>query len=177
MTATPTLILDQKQVLQKIKRIAYEIYESNADEEEIILAGIYDKGYRFGQLLFEQLEAISPSCVTLLRVDLEKFSPVQSEVSLSIEDKSGFGSIPLEFLRNKSIVLLDDVLNTGRTLAHSLQPFLQISVKKLQVAVIVDRSHKTFPVSADFVGYALATTLQEHIEVVLEDEKLGVYLS
>ncbi len=169
MITTPTLILDTKQVVQKIKRIAYEIYENNANETEVILAGIYDKGYRFAQLVKQQLQAISPLQVHLVRIDLEKFSPIQSDIHLDCE--SGF-------LENKSIILLDDVLNTGRTLAHSLKPFLQISVKKIRVAVIVNRSHTLFPISADYVGYALSTTIQEHIEVKLDNEnELGVYLS
>jgi pyrimidine operon attenuation protein/uracil phosphoribosyltransferase len=169
MTATSTLILDSKQVLQKIKRIAYEIYENNATEEEVILAGIYDKGYRFAQLVQEQLTAISPLRVHLVRIDLEKFSPVQSDIKLDCET---------DFLQNKSIILLDDVLNTGRTLAHSLQPFLQIPVKKIRVGVIVNRSHTLFPIAADYVGYALSTTIQEHIEVILDTtDQLGVYLS
>ncbi len=169
MTANPTLILDSKQVLQKIKRIAYEIYENNATEKEVVLAGIYDKGYRFAQLVQEQLTSISPLQVHLVRIDLEKFSPVQSEIKLDCEPS---------FLKNKSIILLDDVLNTGRTLAHSLQPFLEIPVKKIRVGVIVNRSHTLFPIAADYVGYALATTIQEHIEVKLENkEQLAVYLS
>ncbi|MDJ1491944.1 phosphoribosyltransferase family protein [Cytophagaceae bacterium DM2B3-1] len=169
MTVAPTLILDRKQVLQKIKRIAYEIYEDNANEQEVILAGIYDKGFRFAQLLQEQLKSISPLAVHLVRIDLEKLSPVQSEIQLDCEES---------FLKDKSIVLLDDVLNTGRTLAHSLKPFLQIPVKKIRVAVIVNRSHTLFPIAADFVGYALSTTLQEHIDVNLDDsDQLGVYLS
>lgn len=171
MTATEhaTLILDHAQVLQKIKRIAYEIYENNADEQEIVLAGIYDKGYRFAQLLQAQLRVIAPLQVRLVRVNLQKSAPVQGHVTLDCE---------LGSLAGKSIVLLDDVLNTGRTLAHSLQPFLSVPAGKIQVAVIVDRSHRLFPVATDFVGYALSTTLQEHIEVRLENEKaLGVYLS
>jgi len=168
MDTHPTLILDQAQVAQKIKRIAYEIYENNADEQDITLAGIYDKGYRFAQLLQTQLQAISPLRVQLVRVDLAKFAPVQGRVMLDCDIAS---------LAGKSIVLLDDVLNTGRTLAHSLKPFLSVATKKIQVAVIVDRSHRLFPIAADFVGYALSTTLQEHIEVRLENEETGVYLS
>jgi pyrimidine operon attenuation protein/uracil phosphoribosyltransferase len=168
MTANATLILDTKQVMQKIRRIAYQVYEDNATETEVVLAGIYDRGYVFAQLLQAELQAISPLRVHLVRVDLEKFTPVQGEVSLDCETA---------FLENKSIILLDDVLNTGRTLAHGLHPFLQIPVKKIRVAVIVNRSHTLFPVAADYVGYALSTTIQEHIEVVLEDDRMAVYLS
>ncbi len=169
MTTTPTSILDRKQTLQKIKRIAYEIYENNFQEEEVVLAGIYDKGYLLAQMLHRELSAISPLRVRLVKISLEKFSPVQGTVSLDC---------PAEALRNKSIVVVDDVLNTGRTLVHSLQPLLQVEVKKIQIAVMVDRSHRAFPVAAGYVGYSLSTTIQEHIEVVLEEgDRLGVYLS
>ncbi|MDO1450089.1 phosphoribosyltransferase family protein [Rhodocytophaga aerolata] len=169
MTATSTLILTQKQTLQKIKRIAYEVYENNFQEDEIILAGIYDKGYLFAKLLQQELKAISPIKVTLVKVSLDKLAPLQSDIFLDCDTS---------LLRNKVVILLDDVLNTGRTLVYSLKPFLNVEIKKLSTAVIVDRNHKQFPISADYIGYALSTTIQEHIEVVLEDEeRFGVYLS
>lgn len=169
MTATSTLILTQKQTLQKIKRIAYEVYENNFQEHEIILAGIYDKGYLFAKLLQQELKDISPIKVTLVKVSLDKLAPLQSDIFLDCDTS---------LLRNKVVILLDDVLNTGRTLVYSLKPFLNVEIKKLSTAVIVDRNHKQFPISADYIGYALSTTIQEHIEVVLEDEeRFGVYLS
>ena len=168
MTTSANLILNQKQTRQKIKRIAFEIYEHNFAEEEIILAGIYDKGYRFGQLLQAEFNAISPVRSRLVKVSLDKLSPLQGDIELDCAP---------EVLRNKCIVLLDDVLNTGRTLIYSLKPFLSLEIKKLQTAVLVDRSHKLFPISADYVGYALSTTLKEHVEVVLEEgNAFGVYL-
>jgi pyrimidine operon attenuation protein/uracil phosphoribosyltransferase len=169
MTATRTPILNRTQTLQKIKRIAYEIYENNFQEEEIVLAGIYDRGYLFARILEQELKAISPLRIRLVKISLEKFSTVQSAVTLDC---------PAQDLRNRSIVVVDDVLNSGRTLMHSLQPFLQIEIKKLQTAVIVDRSHRAFPIAAGYVGYSLSTTIQEHIEAELEDgEAFGVYLS
>jgi pyrimidine operon attenuation protein / uracil phosphoribosyltransferase len=160
------LILNTSQVLQKVKRIAYEIYEHNCDEKDIVIAGIYDSGYEFAKLLKKAMEEISPLKVTLVKVELDKFAPFQSEVKLDCN---------LSDLENKSIILTDDVLNTGKTLAYSLKPFLNIAIKKIQTAVIVDRHHKSFPISADFTGYSLATTLQEHIEVILQGE-IAVYL-
>jgi pyrimidine operon attenuation protein / uracil phosphoribosyltransferase len=169
MTTTATLILTRKQTLQKIKRIAYEVYENNFQEEEIILAGIYDKGYLFAKLLQQELHAISPLKSTLVKVSLDKLAPLQSDIDLDCDT---------DLLRNKVVILLDDVLNTGRTLVYSLKPFLNVEIKKIRTAVLVDRNHKQFPVSADYVGYTLSTTIQEHIEVVLEDnEHFGVYLS
>lgn len=161
------LILDKKQTLQRIKRIAFEIYEHNYNEKELVLAGIFDKGYEFARLLQKELASISSLNLSLVKINLDKLSSVQSEVSLDTDIKT---------LKKKSIILTDDVLNTGRTLAYSLKPFLDIETKKLQVAVIVDRQHKLFPISPDYVGYSLATTLKEHIEVNFTKEKFGVYL-
>jgi len=169
MTSVKTLLLNKEQTLQKIRRIAYEVYENNFEEDEIILAGIYDKGYQFAQLLKKELSNISKLNIKLIKVELDKVSPLQSEVKLDCEFSE---------LENHTIILIDDVLNTGRTLAYSLKPFLNLNIKKLQTAVIVDRNHKNFPISADYIGYALSTTLQEHIEVVLnKEEELGVYIS
>lgn len=161
------LILNKRETLQKIKRIAFEILESNLHEKEIIIAGIYDKGYMFAELLEKEFNLISKIKTTLVKVSLEKTSPMQSEITLDVD---------LKLLKNKTIILTDDVLNTGRTLAYCLKPFLNIPIKKLQVAVIVDRQHKLFPIDADFVGYSLSTTLKEHIEVNFDKANLGVYL-
>ena len=161
------LILDKKQTLQKIKRIAFEIYEQNFKAKEIILAGIYDKGYIFAGLLQKELGGICQIKTWLVKVTVDKNSPLQSEVKLDTEIKD---------FKNKTVILIDDVLNTGRTLAHSLKPFLNIETAKIQTAVIVDRRHKVFPISADYVGYSLSTTLKEHIEVNFEKSKFGVYL-
>lgn len=161
------LILDKAQTQQKIKRIAFEIYERNFKEKEIVLAGIYDKGYLFAKLLQKELSEISSIKITLIKVTLDKFATAQSEITLDVD---------LKTLKKKTIILIDDVLNTGRTLAYSLKPFLNIEVKKIQVAVIVDRRHKSFPIDADYVGYTLSTTLKEHIEVNFTKQKFGVYL-
>jgi pyrimidine operon attenuation protein / uracil phosphoribosyltransferase len=161
------LILDKKQTLQRIKRIAFEIYEQNSKAKEIILAGIYDKGYVFAGLLQKELGGICQIKTQLVKVTVDKKSPLQMEIMLDVDIKN---------LKNKTIILIDDVLNTGRTLAHSLKPFLNIETAKIQTAVIVDRRHKVFPISADYVGYSLSTTLKEHIEVSFEKSRFGVYL-
>ncbi len=161
-------ILTAEQTKQKIRRLAFEIYEENFEEETIILAGIEGMGIILTKQLAKELEAISPLKITQICVRLDKLQPTQSEVVLDCE--------PSVF-ENKSIVLIDDVLNTGRTLAYSLRPFLKVRIKELHTAVLIDRGHHSFPIAADFAGLRLSTTLQERIEVVLDNEKkYGVYL-
>ncbi len=149
--------------------MAYEIAERNFDESEIIIVGVIDNGMKLAELLEEEIGKIGQFEITLCSLELNKKTPLQSEIQLSIS---------IDEFSSKTVLLVDDVLHTGRTLAYSLKPFLNCRIGKLQTAVLVDRDHKKFPVSADYVGYALSTTLKEHIEVELEDEQtFGVYLN
>jgi pyrimidine operon attenuation protein / uracil phosphoribosyltransferase len=156
-----SLVLTGSQVIQKIKRIAYEIYENNFSEKSIVLAGIDGQGYALARSIEKELNAISPLATSLVKVSLDKLSPVQSDVTIDVSGKE---------LKKKCIVLVDDVLNTGRTLAYALKPFTTIEVKKIEVAVLVNRSHTLFPIVPTYSGYELATTLTDHVEVRLGKE-------
>lgn len=165
--ADKNIILTHEEINQKIKRIAYEIWENNFKEKEILLAGIEGQGYVLAELIADALQKVSTLKIKLIKVSLDKLAPTQSDISINGETSD---------LRNKTIVLVDDVLNTGRTLAYSMKPFLQVKVKKLEVAVLVNRSHTQFPVSSNYTGYELATTINEHVEVVLGKTNREVYL-
>lgn len=167
-TNPPTLILNAEQIRQKIRRIAFQIYENNFEESAILIAGVFGEGYVLAKALAHELQTISPFSVTLLEVDLNKSANAQPTILLK--------PAPVDFT-DKVVILVDDVLYTGRTLAFSLQPFLSAPVRKLQVAVLIDRNHPRYPVAADYKGYELSTTLTEHVDVVLSnEEQMGVYL-
>jgi pyrimidine operon attenuation protein/uracil phosphoribosyltransferase len=161
-------VLTKKEVQQRIKRIAYEILERNFKEKELVLAGIFENGYTFAKILQKELAEICTIETKLIKVTLDKLTPSQSEVSLDVETST---------LKNKNILLIDDVLNTGRTTAYALKPFLATRIKSIQTVFMVNRGHHSFPISADFVGYSMATSLKEHIEVDLSAKNMGVYLS
>jgi pyrimidine operon attenuation protein / uracil phosphoribosyltransferase len=167
MVGERNLILDKGQITQKIKRMAFEIYEHNFNEKEIVLAGIEGQGYVLANLLAKQVEAISPLKVRLVKVSIDKTAPQQSEIVVDCD---------LKEVRKKCIVLIDDVLNTGRTFAYGMKPFLNTEVKKIETAALVNRSHTLFPVYPQYTGYELSTTLKEHVEVKLSDEETAVYL-
>jgi pyrimidine operon attenuation protein/uracil phosphoribosyltransferase len=166
LVAERSLILDTAKVTQKIKRIAFEIYENNFKEKSIVLAGIDGQGFAFAELLSKEIESISVIKITLVKVKLDKLAPKQEEVIVDKSEK--------EF-RKKCIVIIDDVLNSGRTLAYAMTPFLNAEIKKIEVAVLVNRSHPSFPIMPTYTGLELATTLNEHVEVVL-GRKAAVYL-
>ncbi len=166
--AEPNLILNKTQVLDIIRRMAFQIYEDNFQEQLVIFAGIQGSGFTLAQRLQAQFAEIAQIETKLTQVSLDKARPIQGEVELDME---------IDQLSEKTVIIVDDVLNTGRTLSYSLKPFLNVRIKKLQIVVLIDRSHRKFPVSADYVGYSLATTLQDHINVVLEEGNFGAYLS
>lgn len=167
MIAAQNLILSEAQVTQIIRRIAFEVYENNFDEKSIVVVGIYDKGFLLAGRIVKELSEIAQGVkISLVRLDINKEKPLSSEVVLDV---------PAKNLKGKAVILVDDVLNTGKTLAHSLTALLEVDVKKLEVAVLVNRSHKLFPLSAKYKGYELSTTIDEHVEVKLDNQP-GVYL-
>jgi len=167
MVTEKTLVLDATQVKQKIRRMAFEMYENNFKEKNIVIAGIDGQGYVLAKLLAKEVAAISPLEVTLVKVSLDKSAPQQGDVQLDCDIKD---------VKRKCIILVDDVLNTGRTLVYGLKPFLDTEIKKIETAVLVNRSHTLFPVYPEYTGYELSTTLKEHVEVILGKES-AVYLT
>lgn len=155
MKKTEVLILDHVQIGHKIKRIAYQIYESNVNEEQLVLAGILKSGFELAQKLKAELEKISELKITLCEVKINKKDPLQKiETSLTPEE-----------YKNRSIVLVDDVLNSGTTLIYGVRHFLEVPLKQFKTAVLVDRSHKKYPVKADFKGISLSTSISETVKV------------
>jgi len=149
------IILNNEQIKHKIKRIAYQIYESNIDESYLILAGISKSGYQFAKRLQIVLEDISDISIELCEVRIDKKNPLNT-----IET-----SLAPEAYQNKSVVLIDDVLNSGATLIYGVKHFLQVPLKQFKTAVLVDRSHKKYPVKADFKGISLSTSMNETVQV------------
>ncbi|HMP99165.1 MAG TPA: phosphoribosyltransferase family protein [Cyclobacteriaceae bacterium] len=166
MTAEKTLVLDAVQVKKKIRRMAFEIYENHFSEKEIIIAGIDGQGYELAKLIKKEIDQISDLNTNLVKVSLNKTAPQQGEINTDKESS---------VFKKKSVILVDDVSNTGRTLAYALKPFLSVEVKRIEAAVLVNRSHTAFPVQVKYTGYELATTLKEHVQVVLGKE-MSVYL-
>ena len=160
-------ILSHQQIQYKIARIAYQIYEANVDEKQLVIAGIDGGGLRFAQKIQKVLQEITEAEIILCKVFMDKKDPLKSGVTTSIPEAE---------YRDKSVVLVDDVLNSGTTLIYGVHHFLQTPLKQLKTAVLVNRNHKKYPVKADYKGISLSTSLQEHISVSFESRNDGVYL-
>lgn len=160
-------ILSHQQILHKIDRIAYQIYEANANEQQIVLAGIEGGGLAFARKIKRSLEKICPADILLCKVGMDKADPLTSPVTTSLK--------PEEY-EGRSIVLVDDVLKSGTTLIFGVKHFLNTPLKQLKTAVLVDRNYKKFPVKADFKGLSLSTSMEEHVRVDFSTKNYGVYL-
>ena len=160
-------VLNHKQVGQKITRMAFEIYERNLHASGgMVVAGITGMGTILAHLLATELRKISPLQVEEVEVLLDKQAVTATDVQLSS---------PIA-LKGKTIILVDDVLNTGKTLVYALKPFLEHEVEKMEIAVLVNRSHGLFPVKPDYTGFELATTFTEHIRVDFSGNNYSVHL-
>jgi pyrimidine operon attenuation protein/uracil phosphoribosyltransferase len=158
-------ILSAEAVKRKLRRMAFQIAEANADEESIIIAGIAGNGTLLAQKIIGELKQIVAISIDLITIQLNKKNPVDAVIQGEID------------LSGKIIIVVDDVANTGRTMLYALRPLLKFLPKKIQTLVLIERSHKLFTVRPDYVGLCIATTLQEHIVVETEDDEItGAWL-
>lgn len=163
------IILHEQQIRHKIKRLAIEVLERRTDDSALVLVGLNNKGLVFAGLLHEALVEIKPASlqVTLTRIRLNPAEPTAYDPVV----EGG-----AEALVGKSVIVVDDVANTGRTLFYAMKPLLEVLPQRVEVAVLVDRKHKQFPIQPDYVGLSLYTTLRDNIEVTLEGPTMSVHL-
>jgi pyrimidine operon attenuation protein/uracil phosphoribosyltransferase len=160
-------ILTQEVAEKKLRRMAYEILENNAGEEQLILAGIRESGSVIARNIQRHLREIAGERMTtrLITITLDKKYPGPVTIS---------ETVPFD---GAVIVVIDDVANSGRTLLYAMKPFLDAHPRKIECLVLVERSHKAFPIQPDYTGLSLSTTLQEHIYVEVDgDLVLGAWL-
>jgi len=156
-TTRQTLILNAISIQQKVNRMAYQILEENYEEQELYFIGIRDNGYVFAEKLVAFLKTITQSEIHLCSLSLNKKKPNKDEMEYNFD---------LKELNKKTVILVDDVANTGRTLAYAMKPLFDCLPKKIEL----------FPISSDYVGLSLSTTHKEHINVVLDGKADAVYL-
>ena len=158
-------IMDESSVSQKLKRLALEVLENNLNNEELVFIGIAKQGPIIAKALIHHIGKLSSIKTVLVTLHLDKDNP--TEISLDQEIN----------LNNKTIILVDDVTNTGKVLLYALKPLLEFQPKEIYTLVLVERTHKRYPVAANYKGLSIATTLQEHIKVETNGDKItGAYL-
>ena len=159
-------ILENIQILNKIKRISLQIIESNLDSNKIIICGIEKNGALLAEKISKELDLISDKNIIFCSMKINKSNPTE-DIQLSID---------INECKNQSVVIVDDVLNSGKTLTYALKHFLETEIDSIKTAVLVNRSHKKFPISADFKGINLSSSLQNHVDVVFTKDKIEAFL-
>jgi pyrimidine operon attenuation protein/uracil phosphoribosyltransferase len=162
---TKNCILNAESIKRRLRRMAFEVAESNTDETSMVIAGIAKNGVVVASNLVDELKKIMDINIEFATIHLNKRQPMDVRIE-GVED-----------FNNKVVLIVDDVANSGRTLLYAIKPFLNFNPRKIETLVLVERSHKKFPVFSDFVGLSLSTTLQEHITVETEGNTItGAWL-
>lgn len=165
MNTNNKLILNKHQIELKITRMAFQIWEENANCQNLIMIGIAENGYILLNLLADKLEQISPLKIQRIKMKLNKKNPLSEEIKIE------------QNLDGQSVVLIDDVSNSGKVMLYALRPITAYIPQKISLAVLVDRKHKSYPAQPNIVGHSLSTTLQDNITVQSENNELvAVYL-
>ncbi len=167
MPESKVQILNHLQIERKIVRISHEIFERNYNESELVIIGIHEKGALIGQMIYDRLKSISPLDLHYYTLFINKDKPLSEKIRIDGD---------VSTLKNKTVILVDDVLNSGRTLIYATQFLLNESPKQLSTVTLVDRVHRKFPIRADYIGMTLSTNLKEHVSVLNSKGKFSAYL-
>lgn len=159
-----TLVLNTSRLEQKITRIAHEIVENTFEVEHIFIAGISGNGVILAEKLVELIRTLSDQQLHLFNITVEKDAPLSKSIEISIDTDS---------LKDATVILVDDVINSGRTMQYALMKILESPVNSVKTVALVDRKHRRYPIKADFVGLTLSTTLKERVEVTFGDESVA----
>ena len=154
-----TRILESEQIERKLQRIARQILEEFHEADVLHLITIAGNGEPVGKRIGAIVSEIGGKTVHASTLALNKTNPLDSTIDLSS---------PLESLQGQQVIILDDVLNSGKTLMYAVHHILGAGPARVATAVLIDRIHRSFPVRADFCGLTLSTNLKEHIEVSIE---------
>lgn len=160
-------ILNKEEIQDKIKRISYEIYEENFESKSLIICGIEKNGSGIARKVIKELKSICNIKIEFISISLNKKNPLNSIKIESSKNK----------IKDKPIILIDDVSNTGKTLIHVIKELIEFEPKKINTAVLVNRDHSLFPIKINFIGLSLSTSINNHIEVVLNENDIGAYLT
>lgn len=160
-------ILSHQKIQQKITRLGYEVLENCFEEPTIYLGGICGNGIVLAEKLKKVIQQESDQNVVLFEIKVNKDEPWKDPIQLSI---------PQADLKHGYIILVDDVLNSGKTMQYSLVKILEEPTKAIKTVALVDRTHRRYPIKADFVGLSLSTTLKERVEINLNDTNSEAYL-
>ena len=156
MSSNTPEILGAEAIAHKVQRLAWELYDRHSKAEQLYVVGIKGNGYWLAQQLVAKLNAISDMKIELMELALDKSDPKPADMQIALPSGA-------------HVALVDDVLNSGRTLLWAVIKLMEFHPQQLSTTVLVDRSHKRYPVKAEIKGLSLSTTLQETVKLNVEN--------
>ncbi len=156
MSSNTPEILGAEAIAHKVQRLAWDLYDRHSKAEQLYVVGIQGNGYWLAQQLVGKLNAISDIKIELMELALDKSDPKPADMQIDLPYSA-------------HVALVDDVLNSGRTLLWAVIKLMEFHPQQLSTTVLVDRSHKRYPVKADIKGLSLSTTLQETVKLNVEN--------
>ena len=160
-----TEVLNQDQILRICNRFAFQILENSIDSNVIHIIGIKEKGFDIAKIVERELKSITKKNISLSSIKIDKKNPKDSVLSDSNLNKNV-----------DTIFLIDDVLNTGKTLINSISFLLKFNFKSIKTLVLIDRNHKQFPIKVDYKGISLSTNINDNIKLLNDNKKLKAIL-
>jgi pyrimidine operon attenuation protein/uracil phosphoribosyltransferase len=171
-----SIIMDESAVRRSMTRITHEIIEKNNGTEDLCLLGIRRRGVPLAAMLQENLKLFEGKTIPLGSVDISLYRDDLSELSDTAQ--TGTSEIPFD-ITGKKVILVDDVIYTGRTARAAIEAVFHFGrPKSIQLAVLIDRGHRELPIRADYVGKNIPTSHTEMVSVMVNeyDGKTGVCL-
>jgi len=158
-------ILSPEAAARKLRRMALEIVEQNHNAGALVLIGIRNSGSVIANKISGYLKEVFSGEVTVLELSIDKRNPGPVTLNKNID------------FNGKTILLIDDVANSGRTMLYALKPLLDQLPQKVQTLALVERTHKAFPIEVDYIGLSVSTTADDHIYVEVENgEIIGAWI-
>ncbi|WP_316569039.1 bifunctional pyr operon transcriptional regulator/uracil phosphoribosyltransferase PyrR [Neobacillus sp. YIM B06451] len=163
------IVLDEQAIRRALTRIAHQIIEKNKGIEECVVVGIRTRGIYIAERLAERIRQIEGASVATGELDITLYRDDLTKVTDDQEPHVKGSDIP-GGVTNKKVILVDDVLYTGRTVRAGMDAIMDLGrPAQIQLAVLVDRGHRELPIRADYVGKNIPTSSSERIVVELEE--------
>ncbi|MBW8348610.1 bifunctional pyr operon transcriptional regulator/uracil phosphoribosyltransferase PyrR [Bacillus sp. IITD106] len=162
-----TIVLDDKSIQRALTRIAHEIIERNKGISDCILVGIKTRGIYLADRLAKRIEKIEGQPISVGELDITLYRDDLTIKTKDAEPEVKGSNLPTD-INNKKVILVDDVLYTGRTVRAAMDALVDFGrPAAIQLAVLVDRGHRELPIRADFIGKNIPTSSQERVIVEL----------
>lgn len=159
-----SIVLNHTQIDNKIIRLAHQVLENHFENESLAIVGLNERGKVLAEKISAILADIYDGHIEQLHLTAKRNEIKEIEITVETIE-------PFEALKNQTVILVDDVVDSGQTLMFAASFLLQFHPMHLQTLALIDRNHRKFPIQVNYIGHKVATTLHEHVKLDFEGVK------